>query len=219
MRQFWTFDNAPFQFRKAKTGEFDINKELCRESLDGTLHQTGLKFREKAYMVKETGERGIRVMMDFITPVQSALDQQGNMLYVSHTSRYAIKQVNLAKEKITAIFKRNYSAVAYQKPEKERTARSMNPSPPKFFNDIQTLFFHNNRLLVLTSTFDKKRGVLVDVFSKEGKYLDNFYLPLKQVKSVHQLKSIRLTFHKNYFFLVELDEEENPVVVKYEFLL
>jgi hypothetical protein len=37
---------------------------------------------------------------------------------------------------------------------------------------------YKDRLWVFTSTMDEKKGILVDVFGFDGKYLDNFYLSL-----------------------------------------
>ena len=153
-------------------------------------------------------------MLDILTPALVALDGDNN-LYVSNNRQYNIKRVVLAKETIAGEFNRKYTGVAYQKEKQEHGVRVLNPSPPEFFNDIQKLYFHKNRLWVLTSTIEKEKGVLVDIFSREGNYMDNFYLPLPQVENVHQLERINLTFHKNHFFIVEMDEEENPVVVKY----
>lgn len=216
--KFWTFDAGPMDWGKAKTGRFNVNKELCRETSDDTIHKTGLQFPEKAYMIKRRMKGGIQVMLDIFTPALAALDGDNN-LFVSNSRQYNIKRVDLAKEIIAGEFNRKYTSVVYQKKKQEKGVRVLNPSPPEFFNDVRKLYFHNDRLWVLTSTIEKEKGVLVDIFSREGKYMDNFYLPLPQVETVHHLERISLTFHKNHFFTVEKDEEENPVVVKYQYQL
>ena len=50
--------------------------------------------------------------------------------------------------------------------------------PPESFPDIQKLFVVNNYLGVITSTADREKGVLVDVFDRKGRYFDHFYLSL-----------------------------------------
>ena len=62
------------------------------------------------------------------------------------------------------------------------------------------------------------KGVLVDVFSKDGKYRDNFYLNIPQVPDVHALREKKFTLYNNCLFTVETDEDENPVIVKYQLI-
>ncbi|MGD2085497.1 MAG: 6-bladed beta-propeller [Candidatus Aminicenantes bacterium] len=216
--KFWVFDAGPRDWSKAKAGRFNVNKELCLEASDETIHKTGLQFPEKAYRVRRELNGAKQSLEYIITPTLVALDGE-NSLYVSHSRQYNINRVDLIKEIIAGAFNRKYTGVAYQKKKEEDGDRILNPPDPEFFNDIQKLYFHNDRLWVLTSTIEKEKGVLVDIFSREGKYMDNFYLPLPQVETVHQLEEISLTFHKNHFFIVEKDEEENPVVVKYQYQL
>jgi hypothetical protein len=217
--KFWTFDSSSMDWGKAKTGKFDINKELCWNAKDDdTIHNTGLQFPEKVYMVKRESEGHVSVMVDTLIPTLVAFDRE-KYFFVSNSQQYQIKRVDLTNEVISGKFSRKYTRQPYQKEKLEEGARVLNPSPPEFFNDIQKLYFHNDQLWVLTSTVEKGKGVLVDLFSREGEYIDNFYLPLSQVETVHHLKHIVLTFHKNYFFLVEKDPDENSVVVKYQYQL
>jgi hypothetical protein len=62
---------------------------------------------------------------------------------------------------------------------------------------------------------DKQKGILVDLFSGEGKYLDNFYLPLPGIKRPDSLESTSYTIVGDYLYIVEPDEEDTPTIVKY----
>ena len=45
--------------------------------------------------------------------------------------------------------------------------------------------------------------------------INRLYQPVKLIETVHHLERISLTVHQDYFFTMERDDEENPVVVKY----
>jgi 6-bladed beta-propeller len=217
---FWTYLGEPYNFSKAKTGFMESKMELCLEDQEEESHRTGVTFADKSYLVKrEIKGGGIQLMMSSTIPVMTAADTQAKVLYVTNSQSYKIHKVNLEEKKITATFNRKYSSIDYEKPIEEKGSRTLDPPSPENFNDVMNLYFHNKHLWVITSTLDKEKGVLVDLFSAQGKLIDQFYLPLSQVKSVHDLKRLAITFYKDYIFVVEKDEEETPYIVKYQFKL
>ncbi|GAH76276.1 unnamed protein product, partial [marine sediment metagenome] len=48
--------------------------------------------------------------------------------------------------------------------------------PQKYMNDIHNLLVSKDRLWVVTSTRDKEKRILIDVYNFKGRYIDNFYL-------------------------------------------
>jgi hypothetical protein len=219
------YDNGNFRilqgerlnFSKAKTGPFETRMELCREDLKNETHKSGLAFVQKSHMVKhDLKGGGIALGMNTTIPVRHAVDPQNKMLYVVDSETYKINKVSMGKEKILAVFNREYSRVDYEKPE---DAEAGDPPPPDYFNDVTRLYFHNNQLWVLTSTIKKNKGILVDLFSKDGRLIDQFYLPLPQVESPHDLERLRMTLYKDVLFTVEKDEEDTPSIVKYQYQL
>lgn len=85
---------------------------------------------------------------------------------------------------------------------------------------MHRLAAHKNNLWVLTSTFDEEKGILVDVFDEEGKFQDNFYLPLLKSKtgdSYHQMYFPVVT-QGDYIYAIEHDEDWAFSVTKYEIL-
>lgn len=68
---------------------------------------------------------------------------------------------------------------------------------------------------MVTSTFHKEKGLLVDVFDKEGKYLDNFYLPIPGAKKNDWIYA-PMAVSGDYLFVIERTEEELFYVAKYE---
>ena len=68
----------------------------------------------------------------------------------------------------------------------------------------------------MTSTFDAIKGILVDVFSREGKYLDNFYLPLFKIRRNNPQYYAPMAIHGDSLSLLEADENDLIYLVKYE---
>ena len=79
----------------------------------------------------------------------------------------------------------------------------------KYKNDILGLFLNKGNLWVKTSKSAKKKGVLIDVFNKEGKYVDNFYINLEGSLMATDGDSI---------FVKESDKDENIHIVKYKII-
>jgi hypothetical protein len=129
-------------------------------------------------------------------------------LYFCHTPDYLIKLFDCEKQEVIRQFRREYSPVKFSSEEKY-------PDDwPKYQNDVQRLVVHNDNLWVLTSTRDKK-GILVDVFNQEGKYLDNFYLPFMLTLNPAYLP---IATSGNILYVMHPDEQANVVLFKYQIL-
>jgi hypothetical protein len=71
----------------------------------------------------------------------------------------------------------------------------------------------------VTSTLHKDKGILVDVFDDEGKYLDNFYLPLFRILTKERLTYYApMDIHDDYLIVVEIGEDELISIAKYEII-
>jgi hypothetical protein len=134
-------------------------------------------------------------------------------LYIADTEDYLIKQIDINSGALANSFKRDYPRLRNPKSE----IKEMRMKFPEFENDVQALLVHKNRLWVLTSTFDPKRGILVDVFDEQGKYMDNFFLPLSNVRTGGEfsLRYMPMTIEGNFLYAVEHDKDWNYSVVKY----
>ena len=89
-----------------------------------------------------------------------------------------------------------------------------------FSNDLHGLLIYKKDLWVLTSTYDEKKGIMVDVFDIEGVFKDSFYLPLvdskERAKYAHLYqKYCPMTIHGEYLYVIEYDEDDTFRVVKY----
>lgn len=144
------------------------------------------------------------------------LNKSQKYVYLFHTPSYLVKLLDLENAKIIQSFRRKYLRV------KEQTIIDKKKNPhtpplPKYKNDIYRILIHNNNLWVVTQTFDNKKGLLVDVFSFEGKYLDNFYLPLLSAEKNDWIYAPMAAF-KNFIFVIEGDKDGFFSVVKYEII-
>jgi hypothetical protein len=128
-----------------------------------------------------------------------------------------IHQVDLEQVKVIRKFNRKYTSIAFrdERTEEEKKQRTIG-SDPKYFSDIQDVIIHGEQLWVLTSTIDREKGILVDVFSKDGNYIDNFYFKLPAVTRVKDLEYKPFTSYRDFLFTVEEDEEGNKLILKYK---
>ncbi len=199
---------------KKKSGLITVNLDLCWGNPAGKIKKVGISFPEKWYLIKKTVGKAMQVQMTILVPAIFAMDQTGN-LYASNTQKYNIQRVSLKKGEIIGKFGRRYSPVRYRVEESAKKKIKPLVQPPKFFNDVQKLIIYQDYLWVLTSTVEKGKGVLVDVFTKEGKYIDNFYLPLPQLEKVNDIPRKPICLYKNFLFTVATDKDDQPVLIKY----
>ncbi len=134
-------------------------------------------------------------------------------VFLFHSPDYLIKLLDLETGEIVRSFRREYDRVKY-----EVKTRPGYPAElvPKFHNDLCRLLWRNDRLWAVTSTFDPKKGILVDVFDREGRYLDNFYLPLFKIRRNNPQYYAPMAIHGNFLYVLEADEDDLITLVKYE---
>lgn len=134
-------------------------------------------------------------------------------VFLFHTPEYLIKHLDLEAGKVVRSFKREYDRVRYDaRPPKGYPQELI----PKYHNDLCRLLWRNGELWAVTSTFDPKKGILVDVFSPEGKYLDNFYLPLFKIRKNNPQYYAPMALWGDLLYLLEADEDDLISLVKYK---
>jgi len=186
------------------TGFRDVDMSIILVPKDGNTSRTIMIFPKKIYSGKNFG-------MDW-DKFFALFDSKNQQIFVSHTGEYKIVSADLNTGQVIKSFNRKYSRAKYVIPEglKKFYEKSNIKRPErKYENDILGLFFHKNHLWVKTSTKDEKKGVLFDVFSREGKYIDSFHLDLKG-----ELMAVQ----EDCIFVSEKDEVENIQIVKYKII-
>lgn len=72
---------------------------------------------------------------------------------------------------------------------------------------------------MMTSTLDKEKGWLVDVYDVRGRYVDNFYLKFPEplsYQSIRQMgRNMHVTDSGDFIFRLRTNEEELVELVKY----
>jgi hypothetical protein len=191
----------------------DIVWTLKLMSDEGRVEPTTL-----SYSTKWFGKRlGRAFIADNVTFFHCVPLEEG-LVAVAHEEAYAIKIADPSKNTAVRTIRRDYRRVKYE-PEKDPDApdgaRGL-PFPLERFNDIQRLYGVEGRIWAVTSTLDPAKGVLVDVVSPRGEYLDNFYLPLPKGVSLQRLVRHPLTISGRTILTSEIHEDGRIEVVKYE---
>jgi hypothetical protein len=134
-------------------------------------------------------------------------------VFLFHSPGYLIRHLDLETGRMDRSFRRPYDRVKY---EAKPTPGFPADVVPKFHNDLCALLWKDDRLWAVTSTFDPKKGILVDVFSRDGEYLDNFWLPLFRLKRNNPQYYAPMAIHGNFLYVLEADEDDAVSLAKYE---
>jgi hypothetical protein len=88
------------------------------------------------------------------------------------------------------------------------------PPVAKYHLDIQMMFMVKDKLWVITSMVDEKKGILVDVFDGEGHYVDNFYLSYPEGVEPYSVGRWIKAASDDFIYTVEKGGEEEVFIVK-----
>jgi len=191
---------------RAKSGFQDVDMSIIAVSKDGSSSKNVFDFPKKVYWgITSGGEFSVDWARFY-----GLYDRKTQEIFVSHTDEYKIVLVDLSTGKVIRSFNRKYPRAKYVMTEGlKRFYQRYKPPEKKHENDVLGLSFHKDQLWIKTSTKDEKKGTLFDVFNKEGKYVDNFYL---------KLNGTLMTTHGDFIFVLEKDEDENLQIVKYKII-
>jgi hypothetical protein len=208
--------NSPPKLEKKGTEPeiIDIDWKIMEVLDDGKVEEVGPVFPAKWF-----AQRLEKVMIANYIVDLSAEKCGEKWLAVHHTQDYGIAIFDLDSKQVVRRFTRKYKTVKMEKEKKEdpdSQVRTLEP-PVDDANDIQKLFVNNGKILAMTSTIEKGKGVLVDVFNKEGEFIDNFYLPIGSIR-LKDLSRYPITLSGDALLIKEIDEEGFVSVVKYRML-
>ena len=198
---------------KKNTGKFFFKQQLVWEELSGKKGETEHYFDKKMHMVKIVSKDGISAYLREMFRSSYAV-YENKKLIVNNSLNYMIYNIDLSNGKLINQFNRKYKPVAFKKRNPDEKIKG---PVRKFFTDVQRILIERKNIWVFTSTIDKEKGILIDVFSIDGKFIDNFYLKLPQVLEVNDFRGRTITIQNNFIYTVERDEDENPIIVKYKF--
>jgi hypothetical protein len=138
------------------------------------------------------------------------LSPDRRLLYAVHSRDYVIDVIDLASGAQIRRIKRTYPKVEHVEKEWEPDFRKTTGAPKiEFEPDVNELFSVEDASWVATSTEDKAKGRLIDVFDKDGRFVDSFYLGAG--------RSL-MAVGEGFLFCQEKNEDEAITIVKYRIL-
>jgi len=188
-------------------------------------------------MDDETGE--VRALQPFLTRIYAMAAPGGGgavhdvtrlitvpfkekFLALIHSEEYLIKIFDPASNRVVREFRRTYARV---KPEpltkEEKEGGAMIGDKPfrrpalEFQNDISNILTRDSEIWAVTSTKDKAKGLLVDVFDDGGTYRDSFFLKLPGTAGRSLYTPGFCALDGEFLWVVERSEDETFSIKKY----
>jgi hypothetical protein len=187
----------PFEERTGKLME--VLETVVLVARDGSERRAIATFRPRMFLAPQAG-------MGWDSSV-TTLSSDGRLLYAYHGRDYFIEVIDLNSGATVRRFTRAYPKILHIEDNWEPDFRKKYGSPRiEHEPDIRALYLVGDRLWVETSTDDKTRGRLIDVFDKDGRFVDSFFLGAGKTLMAIQEDTI---------FCQEKSEDETITIVKY----
>jgi hypothetical protein len=145
-----------------------------------------------------------------------------DQLALTHTENYLIKLFDPAANEVVREFRRPYARVKGEPltETEKKGSFSLNGKPytrpeRKFENDVKNIFTKNGEIWAVTSTKDKARGILIDIFDGEGIYKDSFWLDLPDPGLASLWSPGRCVLDGEFLWVVEQAEDGTFSIKKY----
>lgn len=214
-----------YYFVKSEYPAFEKESEIIdgtnmfiRFNPDNNEMEELMDFPTKIWRVKHGTGQGTRALNDLILA-----KYDNGLIFLNHTHEYLVKLCDIESNKLICAFRREYKRIRPQdevkrdrREEWEIGGKRFKIPYPEYLNDIRMLLVHRGRLWMVTSTLNKKKGFLVDVFNRDGEYVDNFYLRLSDNPSYDSLGEIFV--YGDFLYQIRKDEEDLCQIMKYEIL-
>jgi len=174
-------------------------------------------FVTRAWVVTAGGGGG---MFDVTSLIAAPF--QDKFLALTHTEDYLIKLFDPAANKVVREFRRPYVRLKGEPlTEEEKKGgifindKHYTRPERKFENDVKNILTRNGEIWAVTSTKDKSKGILIDVFDGEGVYRDYFWLRLSET-AIRSLQSPgQCALEDEFLWVVERSEDEIFLIKKY----
>jgi hypothetical protein len=175
----------------------EIETQIYLVSLDGSSAEKIVGFTSRIYQGPNFG-------MDWDNYLQ-VFNPGDGALYVSRTCEYRLERADLLNRKTAPALTREYPRVPFVISDNEKDFyEKFHPPKKDYANDIAGLFSCDGNLWVKTSTSDKDKGTLFDVFDPQGRFLDSFYLN----------KDLSLVLAQGDFIYVTERDKEGTISIK-----
>lgn len=173
--------SADFPRVEGEPGIVDAPQKIIAFNVSTGEAKTLASFPAKEFVVTSPGGGG--GMFDISKLI--AVPFQGAHLALTHTCEFLLKIYDPASDTVLRQFRRVYKRVKAPPLTEEQKKGGLfidgkHYTQPQltYANDVTNLFAHGDMIWAVTSTRDRKKGVLIDVFDADGTYADAFYLQL-----------------------------------------
>jgi len=179
-------------------------------------------FMTKAFVITSAGGGG--GMFDITSLIAAPFQER--YLALSHTEEYLVRIYDPAANKVVREFRRNYDRIkGHPLTESEKkggilmNGQHYTVPQRRFEDDIKNVLTRDGEIWALTSTTDKAKGLLIDVFDGEGVYRDGFWLNLPEA-ALRSLQSPgQCALDGEFLWVVEQAEDETFTIRKYRVML
>jgi hypothetical protein len=188
----------------------DIPRDIVEIAMDSAALKTIGSFPIRSFVqVYEGGAIG-GTAWNHLQAV--ALD--GNTLFLNYTPEYFVETFARDKGAVVRRFTRPYTRVKRTGGGGVSGTGDNTPLPPEFQSDIYALHVVDGKIWVQTSTVVEGKGILVDVFDPEGRYVDNFFIQSLLKNDDGKPVNMLLTIVGGFAYFTDKTEDELIVIKK-----
>ncbi len=213
-KETYYFSGHSIPSTEGKPDVINVPYNLIAASEGGEEIKKVISFPVESFAISTGGGGAMASIAEFVTS-----PFRGNLV-ICHTQDYLLKILDLETGKIIRSFRRKYKRVKVPKDRRVGGIIGVGgktyTAPREYLNDISRLFPFENLLWVMTSTVDKGKGVLVDVFDFEGKYIDNFYLRIPGESDPIAVGYRPMTISNGFLLRTVRNEDETFSVKKFK---
>jgi len=199
---------------EGKASVIDVPYDLISATEGGQEIQKLTSFPVESLVISSGGAGMMATIAELITA-----PYKEKYLVVCHTQEYLLKIYDVESKKTIRSFKRKYKRVKV--PQGRSVGGSLRVGgktyrPPRtHLNDITKIFVNKELLWIMTSKTDEKKGVLIDVFDLEGRYIDNFYLKIPGKIDSISISYTPMTLSEDLLYMRVRNEDETISFKKY----
>lgn len=221
-KNYYFFDPELPELKGENAKTIDIDNHLIKVSAKGKIEKIkDYSIPIKTFIAVRGGRGEIRIGKLLATRFKD------NYFFVTNSTEYEVNLLDIDKKAIVKTFKREYErqetpaemAKKLNRQFFQLMDRRYHRPPQKYMNDIQQLLVYKDNLWVVTSTVDKKQGVLVDIYNARCEYTGSFFLKLSDRVSYPDYLSFNAYIFDKFLYKIERDEEDNPWLVKYKIIV
>jgi hypothetical protein len=203
-------------------GNIDVPQNVVAVPEDSGEIRTLSSFPITAFVISSaSGAGGMMPIGRFLSAVF-----RKTQLVISHTNEYDLKLYDPGADRVVREFRRPYARVRSEPLTEQQKkggviidGKHFGPPEQKYQADIWNLLTRGEEIWAVTSTKDKDKGVLIDVFDGEGVYRDCFYLRLPEAAIGSLLTPGQCVLDGEFLWTVERAEDETFSIKKYKVVI